>query len=119
VFASFAAVVRRHPLVAYVALAYAITWAIVAPLVARAQGWLDSGVPYALHYLAQFGPMLAALAITAAVDGQAGLRELAGRTARWRIGAGWLLVAAFSPAALYALAAASARVVDGAWPDPR
>jgi membrane protease YdiL (CAAX protease family) len=116
-FASIAAAVQRHRLVAFIVLAYAITWAVTGPLVAHAEGWLDTGVPDALHYLAQFGPMLAALAITAVCDGRAGLRELAGRATRWRTGAGWLLVAAASPVALYALAAVITRVADGAWPD--
>ncbi len=43
---------------------------------AEKQGWIDVQVPYAIHYLAAFGPMLAALVVTAATSGKAGLKEV-------------------------------------------
>ncbi len=72
---------KRYPLVGYVALAYALTWLIVAPLVAVAQGRLALPVPFSRQYLAQFGPMVAALLMTRLIDGPAGLRTLV-----WRLG---------------------------------
>ena len=41
---------KRHPLVAYFILAYAITWVLVFPLVASTQGLLDIQVSPIWHF---------------------------------------------------------------------
>lgn len=97
--------VKEHQLIAFFVLAYAISWTIVAPLVASAQGLIDVPVPFALHYLNDYAPLLAALITTGIADGTDGLRELFQRIIKWRVGLGWVLVAAFSPLALFAIAA--------------
>jgi membrane protease YdiL (CAAX protease family) len=89
--------VKEHPLITYFALAYAISWAIVAPLIASAQGFIDTPVPFALHYLNDYGPLLAALITAGIANGTEGLRDLFGRIVKWRAGLGWVLVAALSP----------------------
>jgi hypothetical protein len=63
-------------------------------------------IPLGIHYLAAFGPMLAAVAVTAVVGGRAGVQDLARRTLRVRIGAGWLLVVFLSPLLLFVVGAA-------------
>jgi hypothetical protein len=88
------AFVKPHPLVAFFVLAYALTWPLI-PLVSVSPLW---GFP------ALFGPALAAIIVVAVADGGAGLRDLLGRVARWRVGARWYAVALALPAAL-ALAA--------------
>lgn len=108
--------IKRHPGWTYVVLTYALTWSISIPLVLSDNRVRGVDLPFALHYVAQFGPMLAALVVTGLVAGRAGLRELAGRVGRWRIGLTWWLVA-LSPVALFAVAAVAARAVDGSWPD--
>ena len=95
--------VREHQLVTYFALAYAISWIIVAPLIASAQGFIDVPVPFALHYLNDYGPLLAALITTGIANGSEGLGELFRRMVRWRVGLGWVLVAAFSPLVVYGI----------------
>lgn len=60
---------KQHPLIVYFILAYAISWAIVSPLVASAQGFIDVPVPFALHYLNDYAPMLAAITTTRITDG--------------------------------------------------
>jgi len=92
---------------------------IALPLIARAQGWLDVQVPFALHYLTAYGPMLAALIVTAVIAGERGVRELVGRTLKWRVGLWWFLFAAFSPLALFALAAIAIYLAGGSLPDLR
>jgi len=52
---------------------------------------------------------------TGLASGLSGIRELLGRVFRWRVPAGWQLLAWFSPAALYAIAAAVVRIVWGQW----
>ncbi len=108
---------KRHSLVAYFVLAYAITWAIGIPLAASAQGLLNVQIPPNVHFLLAYGPMLAAFIVTGIISGAAGIQELLGRMTRWRVGVGWFLIAAFSPVALFLFSAAIVRAIGGTWPD--
>ena len=83
--------VKEHQLITYFVLAYAISWIIVAPLVASAQSFIDVPVPFALHYLNDYGPLLAALITAGVANGTDGLRELFQRMIKWRVGwgGGW------------------------------
>jgi membrane protease YdiL (CAAX protease family) len=108
---------RRHPLIAYFALAIGISWLIEVPLALQAQGISALQIPHAVHYAASFGPLLAALAVTAAVDDGPGLRDLLARAARWQIGAGWWLLAVGSPFLMFATGVAVSRAFGGSWPD--
>ena len=110
-------IVKRHRVIAYFTLAYAISWAIELPLAAVAQGWLHAPVPFRLHYLAAFGPMLSALLVTAATQGRTGIRQLLAGLLKWRVGLGWILFAALSPIALFAVAAAVGYATHGTGPD--
>ena len=62
--------VRQHQLVTYLILTYAISWIIMAPLIVSAQGFIDVPVPFALHYLNDYGPLLAALITAGITSGQ-------------------------------------------------
>ncbi len=108
---------QRHPVVTYYLLTLAFSWLIEFPLIAQVQGWFGWQVPMALHYLASFGPMLAALIVTWAVQGTAGLAELWSRITRWRVGAFAFAFAVFSPVVLFALAAVALRLLSGQWLD--
>lgn len=108
-------VAHRFPLLLYFGLAYAITWSIAAPLAIAAQNVVDLQLPQAIHYLAQIGPAVAAIIVTALTEGSAGLRDLGGRVVKWRVGAKWILISAGSPIALFIVAAVAARIVDGEW----
>lgn len=110
------ALLARHPLVTYFALTYVISWAVELPLAASAQGWTTRSFPYSLHYLAAYGPLLAAFITTWATAGAPGVRDLLARLVRWRIRPIWWVVG-FSPLLLYAIAAAALRLVRGAWTD--
>jgi membrane protease YdiL (CAAX protease family) len=82
--------VRRHPLVAFFVLAYALTWPVI-PLVSVSLLW---GFP------ALFGPALAAVIVAAITDGKPGLKSLLGRTVRWRVGLRWYAIALALPVIL-------------------
>jgi membrane protease YdiL (CAAX protease family) len=84
------AFVKRHQLVVFFVLAYALTWPLI-PLVSVSPLW---GFP------ALFGPALAAVIVAALTDGRLGLRELLGRLVRWRVGARWYAVALGLPMVL-------------------
>lgn len=108
--------IQRHPLSSYFVLAYAISWVGVSPLVLSAQGILHVRVPPLWHGVGALGPLLAALAVTRVVAGPAGLANLARRLRRWRVGAGWVLLAILSPLALFGLALLFVRIQSGFWP---
>ena len=109
--------IKQHPVLSYFILAVAITWSIMLPLVASAQGWLQAPVPFALHYLAAFGPMLAAIIMTWFTGGSDGLKELWGRVTKWRVGLTGAAFAILSPVVLFVLAAAVVRALGGEWPE--
>jgi membrane protease YdiL (CAAX protease family) len=84
-------------MLAFVALAYAFTWACILPPVI--QGWPDVSTEGLLPYLlvGQFGPTVAALVVTARTRGRRGVGQLL-RTLRivrfswrWWFVAGWLV----------------------------
>jgi len=102
---------------AFFILADALSWIFIIPLIARAQGMLQLQVPFSLHYLTAYGPMLAALIVTEICDGSAGLRELLGRLFKWRVGWLWILISAFSPVLLWAISTLVIFVVSGSLPD--
>jgi membrane protease YdiL (CAAX protease family) len=109
--------VKHRPLVAYFALAYAITWAVGFSIAASLRGWIGVQIPATAHYLASYGPLLSAFIVTGMTARAAGIRELVGRMTRWRVGIHWILVALGSPIALYLISAVILRVWSGAWPD--
>jgi uncharacterized protein len=77
------AVIKRQPLVAFFLLAFALTWA-----------------PTPLGIFMAGGPLVAAIVITAVVDGRRGLRELGSRILRWRVGWQWYAAALLVPLAV-------------------
>ena len=109
--------IKKHPLITYFVLTYAISWAFELPLAAVKQGWVQFPIPFAFHYLASFGPMLAALVVTGIAQGGRGIRQLFGGLFRWRVGRGWILFSVFSPLALFAVAALVMHATGGEWPN--
>lgn len=89
-------------LVAFFALAYALSWSWAIPLAAahlvvrRGEGWPT-------HYPMLLAPAIAAVVVTAWTMGRPGVRDLLARIVRWRVPLRWWL-AALSPAAFLGLA---------------
>jgi membrane protease YdiL (CAAX protease family) len=107
---------QRHPLVSFFTVAYAFSWAVWAPIVASARGWVTWEVPYALYYFGSFGPIVAALLVTALTEGGSGVRALLARVLKWRVAARYYAFAVFLPCALFFIAVAGNRLVLGEWP---
>jgi membrane protease YdiL (CAAX protease family) len=82
-------------LAVFVALAYALSWAWMAPVV-LAGDVIEKGSGWPTHIVALFGPMAAALVVTAWVSGRGGLADLLKRMSRWRMPLRWW-VATVSP----------------------
>ena len=99
-------------LLAFFFLTYGLSWAVEIPLALRAQGLLSAHVPWSLHYLAAYGPMLAAIIVTGITRGRGGLRELVGQMLKWRVRPVWWLVA-LAPLVLYALLTLVLRFIPG------
>jgi hypothetical protein len=102
---------RRRAIYAYFGLTFLISWGIEFLLIASENRWGGIALPPSAHYLAAYGPMAAAIVVTAWTAGGAGLKELWGRITLWRVGWGWFLISLLSPAAL----SSSARPSPGSW----
>lgn len=85
---SLSAVIREHPLVAYFVFAYGFSWLVELVLYAFLQAPTALVVPFIT-----FGPMIAAVTMTALLEGRQGLGRLAGRIRLWRVSGRWYLVA--------------------------
>jgi len=109
--------IKRNSLVLYFVITYLTTWTIWAPIVAAAQGWVKWNVPFALYYLGSFGPMLAAIIVTALTEGGAGLRALFGRLLKGRVRFGYFAFSVFGPFVLLVIARIASRLMTGVWPD--
>jgi len=83
-------VIRRHPLVAFFILALALTWSLVP-----------------IGSFAAFGPLLAAIVITAMTTGRSGLRAWGAQIVRWRVSPQWYAIAIVLPLSVLVAAAAS------------
>jgi uncharacterized protein len=96
-------VVKRHPLITFFLLAYALSW------------W--PSILYAFDLLPQpivgFGPFLAALVVLAITVGKPGIVGLLRRMVRWRVAPVWYAVALLLPVAI-TLAAVAVNVLLGA-----
>lgn len=90
---------RRHPLAAYFALAYTITWVLLAPIVVAGTGLANP--LFVLLYLAgSFGPGLAAVLVSWATGGWGEVRALLGRLFQWRVRSRWYVTVLLLPVAL-------------------
>lgn len=77
---------------AFFVLAYVFSWSIGVPLALAQQGVIPAILPRWTHYLAAYGPLLAALMVTGVRQGPSGLKDLAKRMALWRSCPKWWVV---------------------------
>ena len=109
------AFLKKHPLASFVVLAYGISWILWSPLVIAGQE--RSPEATLLVVLGGFGPLLAALAVTAIVEGRAGLRPWRDRIFKWRVAARLYAVALLLPIVAAMAAFGLYRLLGGATPD--
>jgi membrane protease YdiL (CAAX protease family) len=94
---SISVFIKRHPVLTYYILTFAISWGAFA-LVVGPDGFLgteekfDTVLPLAVMAML-IGPSVAGILLTGLVSGRAGIRELLSRLFRWRINARWYVVA--------------------------
>src|ERR687890_1223032 len=91
--------VKRHPIITFFVLTYALSWIIESPLV-----FLRDSVTYTqglvLVILASNVPSAVAIVLTATVLGRGALRKLLGRLLIWRVSLFWYLVVFLGPVVL-------------------
>jgi membrane protease YdiL (CAAX protease family) len=97
---SLRGVVARHPVAAFLIMAFVFGWGGMLPLLLSENGPVTV-VPIELPWmpftaiLSMFGLALPAFLVTAATDGKDGVRDLLHRILRWRVGVHWYLLALF------------------------
>ena len=97
--------IKHHPLASFFVLAFAGAWITFPPLLLSRNGLglLPLTLPVdPFQTIGAFaGPTLAAVIVTAATSGAAGLRQLLRRIVQWRVGVGWYLLALLGFPLLY------------------
>ncbi len=93
---------KKYPVVWFYVLAFAISWLGWLPMVAGSRGIapFDHPLFQVLLLLPAIGPALAAILVTTARDGKAGINHLLKPLLQWRVGAIWLMIAVTAPALL-------------------
>ena len=127
--------IRKHPVWSYFLLTYLITWPLQILALSLAEraghdlsnednyrhfsGILGGNVPdgllapFFLFNLGQFGPFLAALAVTALIHGGPGIRDWGSRMAAWRRPARWYGIILIIPVMLALASLALGFVLGG------
>ncbi len=107
---------KRHQLLAYFILAFAIGWLVLLPRVLASFG--PPGVASSAHFnrwdelVFVYAPAFAAIIVTAVTGGS--IRHLLGRLVRWRVGLQWYLIAVLLPGLIFLIAIAIARLFGSA-----
>ena len=99
---------RRHPLMVFFVLAYAVTWAVWIP---RALG-VQVGV---VGQLWTWMPAVAAFAAAAFTGGRAAVVDLGRRLVRWRVAWPWYAVVIVGPAVFSLAVGAVYVLLGGSW----
>jgi membrane protease YdiL (CAAX protease family) len=107
---------HKHSLLGYFILAYAISWTVGIPLALIAQGKLNWQIPFQVHYLYAYGPMLSAFIMTGLTKGWPGIVDIFRRLFKWQMRPAWWLIA-FSPLIGYAVVVIVLRLIQGTWVD--
>ncbi len=109
--------INKHPLVAYFALAFLITWILILPLALSAQSLIRSRISEHWHFLGAFGPIGAALIVTAISDGKIGISKFFESMTCRKVNPIWFLISVFSPFVLFLLSMFILRIFSNSWPD--
>lgn len=96
--------INRHPLIGFVAINYAISWAFLFPAL-QSLKHAKTFTPLALlGMVGQYGPSIAAVIVLAATRGAPGVRAAFRRFLRWRVHFVWYLFVLLVPLCIYTLA---------------
>lgn len=104
--ASSVNVVKRHPILTFYVLAFAISWAGMLLIIGGPGNMPGPSAQVEQLFLSVMvawlaGPSVASLLVTGLVDGKAGYRALVARLLTWRIGVRWYAVALLAAPLMY------------------
>ena len=105
--------VRRHQIVVFYVLAYALTWLVWGTAVAQQYRLIAFHIPAWFGY---WGVTIAAFLVAGIVDGRAGVRDLLHRMIRWRVGVRWYVAALLLQVALPLVAVGISALIGGPVP---
>lgn len=108
--------VRGRPLLSFYVLAYAITWAVVLPLMLSRRGIVDWELPHELEFIGAFGPFIAAMLVARACFGRVGPARILTSLTNLRAPAFWWAFALFSPFVLLLAGYVALWAIGGAMP---
>ena len=95
--------VRRHSIIVYFGAAYLVASVafllVVGPKLVRG-GTMSSTDGLLMFPVMEFGVCAAGFALTASIDGRAGIRDLLRRIGKWRVDGRWYLAALIPPVAI-------------------
>jgi membrane protease YdiL (CAAX protease family) len=106
--AGMVALISRHPLYSFFAIAFALTWLLFLPWMAGG----GEGIPWFT-----FGPALAGFTVSALTEGWSGVKRILAAIGRWRVAPVWYLVAIGLPLLLQLAAVQINRMSGAAAPD--
>lgn len=92
--------IARHPILSAILLTYLLTWAILIPDALTSWNLLPFKLPPWVDFLAGWGPAVAAIIVTAIVEGRHGVSALLKRFLIARVGWQWYLLALFGMAVM-------------------
>ena len=110
--------IMRHPLLAYLLLAFLIAWLFWVPLAVLYHGGSDaqtlsrSPLVIVLQTLGVTGSLISAIVVIGLTRGKTGVRRLLNGLKRWRVGLWWYAAACLLVPALTVLGIAVRAVVD-------
>jgi uncharacterized protein len=90
------AFIKRHPMLTYYALVFAISWGFIL-IVLGPGGFLGTTVTSRTQLfvggpISLLGPSISGVLLTGLIYGKPGLRQLRSRLLKWRVGAGWYAI---------------------------
>ena len=86
-------IVRKYPVITFFTLAVLISWAGWIPYAASKAGLLRLNIPSEIIWLAEFGPSLSAIIITALIYGKTEVKSLLKRLLIWKTHIKWYFFA--------------------------
>lgn len=89
------AFIKRNPLLSMYLIMFVVAWSIMIPQALYSQGMLSQPLPEILELLIGWAPAMAAILVSAALAGRAGVVKLLRRFLIWKVGIQWYLISAF------------------------
>jgi uncharacterized protein len=112
----FVETAKRHPVIVFALLTYAISWTLVLPLVLNGLGVTHLPLPPGWHALGALGPISAAFIVAKVTGGRTGVGALRRCMGHWQVSWFWWLVALGTPLLMLVLSVLLVGFISNQWP---